>query len=102
MIRFEHASVTYPGGVHALKDLTLEIPAGQMLVTVGLSGAGKSTFADELARALGGEQHEIEPVVDVRETVLDGDTGHWSIAPTKKHGPAARAGLKRNGSLSEA
>ena len=25
MIRFENASVTYPGGVHALKDLTLEI-----------------------------------------------------------------------------
>jgi phosphonate transport system ATP-binding protein len=50
MIRFEHASVTYPGGVHALKDLTLEIPDGQMLVTVGLSGAGKST----LIRALNG------------------------------------------------
>lgn len=50
MIRFEHASVTYPGGVHALKDVTLEIPDGQMLVTVGLSGAGKST----LIRALNG------------------------------------------------
>jgi phosphonate transport system ATP-binding protein len=50
MIRFEHASVTYPGGVHALKDLTLEIPDGEMLVTVGLSGAGKST----LIRAING------------------------------------------------
>jgi phosphonate transport system ATP-binding protein len=50
MIRFENASVTYPGGVHALKDLTLEIPAGQMVVVVGLSGAGKST----LIRAING------------------------------------------------
>ena len=50
MIRFEHASVTYPGGVHALKELTLEIPDGEMLVTVGLSGAGKST----LIRAING------------------------------------------------
>lgn len=44
MIRFDSASVTYPGGVHALKDVTLEIPDGQMMVIVGLSGAGKSTL----------------------------------------------------------
>ncbi len=50
MIRFENASVTYPGGVHALKNLTLEIPDGQMIVIVGLSGAGKST----LIRAING------------------------------------------------
>ena len=50
MIRFENASVTYPGGVHALKGLTLEIPDGQLMVIVGLSGAGKST----LIRAING------------------------------------------------
>jgi phosphonate transport system ATP-binding protein len=50
MIRFENASVTYPGGVEALKDVTLEIPDGQMVVIVGLSGAGKST----LIRAING------------------------------------------------
>ena len=36
MIRFENASVVYPGGVHALRNLTLEIPDGQMMVIVGL------------------------------------------------------------------
>ena len=50
MIRFENASVTYPGGVHAIKNLTLEIPDGEMVVIVGLSGAGKST----LIRAING------------------------------------------------
>lgn len=50
MIRFDNASVVYPGGVQALKDLTLEIPDGQMMVIVGLSGAGKST----LIRAING------------------------------------------------
>jgi phosphonate transport system ATP-binding protein len=50
VIRFENASVVYPGGVEALKDVTLEIPDGQMMVIVGLSGAGKST----LIRAING------------------------------------------------
>jgi len=50
VIRFENASVTYAGGVHALRELSLEIPDGQMLVIVGLSGAGKST----LIRAING------------------------------------------------
>ncbi|MGH2384207.1 MAG: phosphonate ABC transporter ATP-binding protein [Candidatus Limnocylindria bacterium] len=50
MIRFENATVVYPGGVHALENVTLEIPDGQMMVIVGLSGAGKST----LIRAING------------------------------------------------
>jgi phosphonate transport system ATP-binding protein len=50
MIKFLDASVTYPGGVHALKNVSLEIPDGQMVVIVGLSGAGKST----LIRAING------------------------------------------------
>jgi phosphonate transport system ATP-binding protein len=50
MIRFENASVTYPGGVQALRNVTLDIEDGQMIVIVGLSGAGKST----LIRAING------------------------------------------------
>lgn len=50
MIRFENASVTYPGGVHAMKDLSIEIADGEFVVIVGLSGAGKST----LIRAVNG------------------------------------------------
>ncbi len=50
MIRFDRASVTYAGGVHALKDLDLEIADGEFVVVVGLSGAGKST----LVRAING------------------------------------------------
>ena len=50
MIRFEQASVTYPGGVVAMKDLDLTIEPGEFVVIVGLSGAGKST----LIRAING------------------------------------------------
>ncbi|MBA3605698.1 MAG: phosphonate ABC transporter ATP-binding protein [Actinomycetota bacterium] len=50
MIRFDNASVVYPGGVTALRDLDLEIADGELVVVVGLSGAGKST----LVRAING------------------------------------------------
>lgn len=65
MIRFEGASVTYGGGVHALKDLDLEIADGEFVVIVGLSGAGKST----LIRAVNG----LVPLTSGSLTVNDVD-----------------------------
>jgi len=50
MIEFQKASVTYPGGVEALRGVDLKIEPGEMVVIVGLSGAGKST----LIRAING------------------------------------------------
>jgi len=50
MIEFRDVSVTYRGGVRALRDVDLSISNGEFVVVVGLSGAGKST----LLRALNG------------------------------------------------
>jgi phosphonate transport system ATP-binding protein len=50
VIRFEDVSVTYRGGVEALRGINLTIDDGEFVVIVGLSGAGKST----LLRALNG------------------------------------------------
>ncbi len=50
MIQFSDASVTYPGGVSAMRGLDLTINQGEFVVIVGLSGAGKST----LVRAVNG------------------------------------------------
>jgi phosphonate transport system ATP-binding protein len=44
MIKFKNVSVTYPGGVKALDDVSLEIEEGDFLIIVGMSGAGKSTL----------------------------------------------------------
>lgn len=44
MLKIEHLSKVYGDGTKALHDVSVEIPAGQFVVIIGLSGAGKSTF----------------------------------------------------------
>jgi len=44
MIQFYHVTKTYPGGVTALNDLTLQLEKGEFLFITGASGAGKSTL----------------------------------------------------------
>lgn len=58
---FDAVRVRYPNGTVGLDDVSLEIPAGQMVVVVGLSGAGKST----LIRSING----LVPISSGRVTV---------------------------------
>ena len=48
MLKIENLSKTYPSGVQALKNVSLEIPRG-MFGLLGPNGAGKSTLMRTLA-----------------------------------------------------
>jgi len=43
LIRFDHVNKTYPNGLKAVCDLSLEITEGETLVLLGTSGSGKTT-----------------------------------------------------------
>ena len=63
-VRFDHVDKVFPGGVHAVKSVDLEIRDGEFMVFVGPSGCGKTT----LLRLLGGLEE-----VDRGSIMLDGE-----------------------------
>ena len=44
MLKIEHLTKIYEGGVKALDDISLTVEDGEFLVIIGLSGSGKSTL----------------------------------------------------------
>ena len=63
-LAFQGVSRIFPGGVHALKDVSFSIPAGGLTAVIGPSGCGKTTLlriAAGLDRATSGSVNFIGP-----------------------------------------
>ena len=59
MLRIENVSKTYPGGIRALSNVSLEIPRG-MFGLLGPNGAGKSTLMRSVATLSEPDEGRIE------------------------------------------
>ncbi len=77
MISFQSVSKVYPDGTHAVEDLTIEIPTGQITVFVGPSGCGKTTSLRMINRM-------IEPSHGA--VLIDGKDTRSIDAPTLRRG----------------
>jgi branched-chain amino acid transport system ATP-binding protein len=47
MLKIEGLSVFY-GGIHALREINIEVPEGKIIVLIGANGAGKSTTLNSI------------------------------------------------------
>jgi energy-coupling factor transport system ATP-binding protein len=82
-VSLERVTYTYPGGsAPALVDVTLEIPAGQLVVVAGSSGSGKST----LLRTISGLVPHFHGGTFAGRAVVGG-------LDTRRHGPGELAAV---------
>ena len=51
-ITLENVGKVYPDGTVAVSDISLEVPAGELVVLIGPSGSGKSTVLRMLNRLI--------------------------------------------------
>ena len=71
-VALERVRFTYPNGVPALHDLSLDIPAGETVALVGPSGAGKSTVLNLIPRFYDVEEGAVRiDGLDVREATIE-------------------------------
>ena len=77
LISAKNLRFAYPGGVEALKDISLDIHAGEWLMIVGRNGAGKST----LARLLVGLSKAREGAL----TLFGKDSRTWKVQDLANH-----------------
>ena len=72
MIKIDHVTYRYDEEHTALKDISLEINKGEMLVIVGHNGSGKSTLAKHLNALLLPTEGRVE--VDGMDTAVEANT----------------------------
>lgn len=93
-IRFERVSFSYPGRKPLLRDIDLEIKAGETIALTGINGSGKSTLAYLLMRF-------IEPTSG-RITIDGKDIRDYSLESIRHAvGLVAQHTLLLNGSVAE-
>lgn len=66
-VRFDGVWVTHPGGVEALRGLSMRIPAGSLAMIAGPNGSGKSTALATLLRLVVPD----EGIVTIDDVVVD-------------------------------
>lgn len=79
-VDFEHVSFSYDGETPVLRDVTVHVPAGQVVALVGPSGSGKTTFINLICRFYDVQEGSVlMDGVDVRRLTREERTRHIGL-----------------------
>lgn len=87
-VEFSCVSFSYVPGVPVLRDISVHVPAGQVVALVGPSGSGKTTFVALLERFYDAKTHNV-PLVKCDWELFWEEAGtetrreRWSLIPEK-------------------
>ena len=71
-VALDRVSFNYPNGAPALRDVSLDIPAGETVALVGPSGAGKSTVLNLIPRLYDVDEGAVRiDGTDIREATIE-------------------------------
>ena len=60
LLSLHNIQVVYGGAIEAVRDVSLDVPAGRIVTLLGSNGAGKSTVLKAISAVLDGEDGKIE------------------------------------------
>ena len=77
LLAVHNMQVVYGGAIEAVRDVSLEVPAGRIVALLGSNGAGKSTVLKAISGVLDAEDGEIEKgSVQWQGRAIERDSAH--------------------------
>jgi branched-chain amino acid transport system ATP-binding protein len=92
VLSLNNIQVLYDKSIEALRDVSLEVPAGQIVALLGSNGAGKSTILKAISGILSQEEGEITSGVILLEgSAISGEPPRAIVQRGLLHVPEGRA-----------
>ena len=86
MLKLESVSISY-GAIQAVRDVSIDVPRGEVVTIIGANGAGKSTLLKSIVG--------LEPVAGGRISFDGQDITTDAGAPSNGHGRRSFSGRTR-------
>jgi branched-chain amino acid transport system ATP-binding protein len=81
LLAVHNIQVVYGGAIEAVRDVSIEVPAGKIIALLGSNGAGKSTVLKAISAVLDAEDGKVEKgTIQLDGTSIERESAHRIVA----------------------